>query len=162
MHDYFTANALFSRKKKLTSTHKAQFSILVSTDAAWDQRSGMAGYGFIIYTNQLVFFLAGATGDLCSSLLEAELCAIPLALEHCCVNGWIPCILFTDCRCAIQLLKNFNNAVAWRLATIIKSIKNITHLWDDFSFDHIQCDLNFVADQLGRFESANPQVSLFV
>lgn len=134
---------------------------MVSTDVAWDPQSGIAGFRFVIYTNQLVVLLAGAAGDSCSSSLEAELRAILLALEHCHINKWIPSSLFFDYCCAIQLLKNFNNITAWRLATTIRSINSITNLWDDFSFAHIQRDLNIVADQLARFGIANPQISLF-
>lgn len=136
-------------------------SILVFSDAAWDPLTGKAGFGFFITINQNVILLAGATDDTCASSLDAKLCAILLALEHCHSNGWSPSKLFSDCRCAIELLNEFNNVTAWRSSDIILTIKSISLQWPDFSWEHIHRDFNCIADSLAHFGSSNPQISLF-
>lgn len=88
-HNVFTAKGL-SGLRTPSFSRPSKLSIFVSTNAAWDLRSGSAGYGFIIYTNFNSVLLAGAAGEHCSSSLEAELKAIAFLLRHCCLNGWVP------------------------------------------------------------------------
>lgn len=109
------------------------FSILVYSNALWDQFAGKSSLKFFISTNQNVILLVGAAGDICVSPLEAELRAILFALEHYRSNGWSPCKLLSECHCAIQLINDFNNVIALRFFDTIQAIKNITHRWPDFS-----------------------------
>lgn len=89
VQNYFTAKNPF-RWRAPFPRRPTKLSLIVSTDAAWDHLSGMAGFGFIIHTNLHIVLLAGAAGDFCSSPLEAEFRAIYLALLHYSLSGWHP------------------------------------------------------------------------
>ncbi|XP_039128406.1 uncharacterized protein LOC120264644 [Dioscorea cayenensis subsp. rotundata] len=159
-HDYFSVHGFLCRNltRGLIPFHPA---LWVFSDAAWDPLTGKAGFGFIITTNRNIILLAGAAGDTCASSIDAELHAIHLALTHCCSNNWSPSKLYSDCRCALDLIDNFNNVTAWRSADIIHSIKRFTYQWPDLTWEHVPRDFNCVADSLAHFGSLNPQISLF-
>ncbi|XP_039113810.1 uncharacterized protein LOC120249385 [Dioscorea cayenensis subsp. rotundata] len=157
---FFSVHDLFGRNFSSPS-HPPHFSLMVYTDASWDPFSGKSGFGFLILTNRNLILLAGAAGSVCSSPLEAELRAILLATEHCHLNGWTPCKLFSDCRCAIQMIIDTCNTTAWRFTDLIHAIKDITFLWPDFSWEHIDRDFNTFADCLAHFGRSNPALSLF-
>lgn len=159
-------NAFFSvhgllRRNSINRLHSSRLTLLVYSNASWDPLTGKAGFGFFISTNRNVILFAGAAGDVCDSPLGAELRAILLALEHCHLNGWSPNKLLSDCRCAIQLINDFNNVTAWRFSDTVQAIKNVTLQCPDLSWEHIDRDSNSLADRLAHFGSSNPAFSLF-
>lgn len=157
---FFSAHGLINRNA-IYHLHSTRLILLVYSDASWDPLTGKAGFGFVISTNYNVIFLAGAAGGICDSSLGAKLRAILFALEHYHSNGWSPSTFFSNCRCAIHLINDFNRVTAWRHFDTVQAIKNFSSLSPDLAWEHIDRDHNTLADRLAHFGSSNPTLSLF-
>ena len=105
-------------------------------------------FAFVILANEKHIILADCCSINAESSLHAEARAMLLGLERCWSRNLRPNGVMTDCWNLLEILKNEDTAVAWRMKNTLQKIKSLLLKSPDVSLSWISSNCNLFAASL--------------
>lgn len=88
--------------------------IILYTNASWIDPSGDSSIGFVAITNARPILIASYLGTMTDSPILAKITTMNQALKVCYSRSYIPDKIHCDFASIAQMLRSFDNCVAWR------------------------------------------------